>query len=144
MLLLFPSASPTKRSSNRIEERKRMNFASLSSSHTRSEIVILSLFLSFATKTTPLFLCGRSFCSLVGVFVRRVCATLSLSLMCGYTLEKFRSFPNIVSLLGDSLSVSFCPSAEKEYERHMAIQTDLRVRNTDLHSPNLSKTYRLI
>jgi len=75
-----------------------MNFASLSSSHTRSEIVILSLFLSFAA-TTPLFLCGRSFCSLVGVFVRRVCATLSLSFINVDTMEKFhQSLPNIVSL----------------------------------------------
>ena len=82
-----------------------------------------SLSLSLSRKTIPFITCGRSCCSLVGVFVRRVCATLSLSFSNVDTaVEKF--LPNIVSRV-----------YPYEYRR-------IRVRNKHSRSQILSKTRR--
>ena len=64
-----------------------------------------SLSLSLSRKTIPFITCGRSCCSLVGVFVRRVCATLSLSFSNVDTaVEKF--LPNIVSRISTNTDAS--------------------------------------
>jgi len=98
LLLLFPSASPTKRSSNRIEERTRMNFASLSSSssHTRSESVILSLSLSLAKRYRLLRAAARV--ALWWAYSHDACVPRSRSLLVTW-IQRWKSFSQISYLV---------------------------------------------
>ena len=109
--------------------------------HTLGKCYSLSLSLSLSRKTIPCITCGRSCCSSSGVFVRRACATLSLSFS-NVDTEWWKSFigslPNIVSLTAPRLM----KKVDLTYETYKYRR--IRVRKKHSQSQILSERYRLV